>query len=371
MKKLLQKLIQSDTTAEKGESAAAQIICDELRLSGIDCRIDRWEKNRANVTAQLKSGEQKGTILFACHLDVVPADESKWKYPPFSGQEKEGRIYGRGAADMKGGIAAAVTAIAEVVNSGAELNGDIILFCGAGEETDSCGAARFMKHHRYKLPNLKGVVIPEPTDFGVVTTHRGIFWLQITAYGKAAHSSQPQLGVNAIYSMQKVLAELEKYQIKVEPNELLGGCSMSVNTISGGKAMNIVPDKCDIQIDIRTLPGQDTGRIISDLKEIFAELKRENPDFEADVSIVREVGALQTDSNSCFVRDFCSIVGVRETKAVGFTTDGSHLAALGVPVVIFGPGKPELCHKPNEYIDIADLEKAVEYYKNIILKYLT
>jgi len=146
---------------------------------------------------------------------------------------------------------------------------------------------------------------------------------------------------------------------------------MSVNTISGGKAMNVVPDKCSIGIDIRTLPGQNHQDIIDDFQEIFAKLKTKNSQFEASVSIVRSVRALETDSDCEFVRSFCSVVGIDETRAVGFTTDGPHLAALGAPVVIFGPGRPELCHKPDEYIDIADVEKAVEHYKNIILKFLS
>jgi succinyl-diaminopimelate desuccinylase len=145
---------------------------------------------------------------------------------------------------------------------------------------------------------------------------------------------------------------------------------MSVNTIAGGKEINVVPGQCCVGIDIRTLPGQNHQEIISDFGKIFAKLKQKNPWFEASVSIVREVGALETDLSCDFVKDFCSAVGASETKAVGFATDGPYFASLGAPVVIFGPGKPQLAHKPDEYIDIADVGKAVEHYKNIILKFL-
>jgi succinyl-diaminopimelate desuccinylase len=215
------------------------------------------------------------------------------------------------------------------------------------------------------------VVLPEPTDFEVVTAHRGMLWLKVKTGGKAAHGSTPELGINAIASMKTFLNELDNYKIRVEPHKLLGGCSMSVNTIAGGKAVNVVPDKCEIGIDIRTLPGQNCQEIISDFEKIFAKLKQGNSQFEASVSLVREVGALETDSNCDFVKDFCSAIGRTETKAVGFTTDGPHFAPLGVPVVIFGPGKPDICHKPDEYIEISDVEKAVEYYKDIILKFLS
>jgi succinyl-diaminopimelate desuccinylase len=377
MKELLRKLIRAETTAEKGELAAAEIISDELGRSWIDCRIDSWGLNRANLTAKIKSNSagrltagQKGGLLFVCHLDVVAAGQGGWRYPAFAGVESEGKIYGRGSVDMKGGIAAAVTAIRQVVDSGVELEGDIIFFAAAGEETDSCGARRFIGSFNNKLPKIAGVVIPEPTDFAVVTAHRGMLWLEVKTFGKAAHSSTPELGVNAITLMKILLGELDNYKIRFQPHKLLGGCSMSVNTITGGKEINVVPDKCGIGIDIRTLPGQNHNEIISDFERIFAKIKQKSPQFEASVSVIREVGVLETDSNCDFVRNFCSVVGAGETKAVGFTTDGPYFASLGAPVVIFGPGKPQLAHKPDEYIDIADVEKAVEYYKNIILKFL-
>jgi succinyl-diaminopimelate desuccinylase len=276
---------------------------------------------------------------------------------------------------MKGGTAAAVTAIRQIVDSGVKLQGDIIFTAVAGEETDSAGARRFV-NDKSRLPELApkglaGVVIPEPTDFEVVTAHRGMLWLEVTTKGKAAHSSAPQLGVNAIGSMRLILNELESYEIKAKPHKLLGTCSMSINTIAGGKAMNVVPDKCSIGIDIRTLPGQDHQAIVADLEEICGKLKTENKQFEAAVSIHRQMQSMETDCSCDFVQDFCSVVETDKTKAVGYTTDGPYFALLGSPVVIFGPGQPHLCHKPDEYIDVADLEKGVEHYKNIILKFLT
>ncbi|MHC4283174.1 MAG: M20 family metallopeptidase [Planctomycetota bacterium] len=322
------------------------------------------------MTAHVKSTGHKGALLFACHLDVVPPGQASWKHPPFDAVESDGKIYGRGSTDMKGGIAAIVTAIGDIANAGTKLQGDIILFGAAGEETDSCGAKRFVRN-RGQLPEIAGVVLPEPTDFEIITSHRGMFWLKVQTFGKTAHSSTPQLGVNAISSMTSVLNELENFKIRFEPHDLLGDCSMSINTIAGGQALNVVPDKCEIEIDIRTVPRQNHQDIIDDLQNIFAKLKQKNPQFEAEVSVVRQVGALETDIQCDFVRDFCSVTNINKTTAVGFTTDGPHFASLGLPVVIFGPGKPHLAHKPDEYIDISDLKKGVEHYKNIILKFLT
>jgi len=370
MKELLRKLVQARTTPEGGELAAAEVIADELGRSGINARIDSWDQTRANVIAQVKSTGRKASLLFACHLDVVGPGEADWKYPPFGGVESEGRIYGRGSADMKGGIAAIVTAIKKIVEAGTRLEGDIIFLAAAGEETDSCGAKRFTDDCGW-LPRLAGVILPEPTDFEIVTAHRGMLWLEVATKGKAAHSSTPQLGINAISSMRAVLDELENYKIPFKPHSDLGGCSMSINTITGGKALNVVPDKCTLGIDIRTVPSQNHQEIISDFEKILGKLKLRNPQFDAKVSVIRGVESLETDNDCNFVKDFCAAVGTTKTKAVGFTTDGPCFASLGAPVVIFGPGKPEVCHKPDEYIEISDVGKAVEYYKKIILKFLS
>jgi len=366
----LKRLVRAETTAETGELAAAEIVADELAESGIDSAIETWEHNRANLVAHIRSDGKKKGLLFACHLDVVPPGRQKWDKPPFSGTETAGRIYGRGACDMKGAIAAVVTALRQVVESSPKLAGDIVLLCAAGEETDSCGAKRFVAGYKGRLGSLAGVVICEPTDFEVVTTHRGLLWLEIVTKGKAVHGSTPQEGVNAISSMNTLLNALAQYDIGSTEHKLLGPASLSVNKIEGGQAINIVPDSCRVAIDIRTVPGQDHQTIIEDFKDIFARCKQRDPKFEAELSVVRDVGALETDSECDFVRDFCSAVGAEKTAPAVFCTDGPHLVPLGGPVVIFGPGNGRLCHKVNEYIELSDVQKAVEYYKGVIYKVL-
>lgn len=369
MKELLKKLIQAESTQEKGELAAAEVISTEFDKSSIESRIDTWGNNRANVVTHIKSAKNGPALLFACHLDVVGPGETPWKFPVFDAVESNGRIYGRGATDMKGGTASIITAIRRIVDSGLQLQGDLIFTAVAGEETDSCGAKKFVANHE-NLPELAGVVIPEPTDFSIITSHRGMFWIEIVTRGKTAHSSTPEQGINAILSMNLVLNELRNYQIPVEPHPVLGRCSMSINTVTGGKAMNVVPDKCSIGIDIRTLPGQNENDVISDIKKIFSKLKSENQDFDAEVMKKRSIESLETDNNCDFVRKFCSAVDIDKIESVGYTTDGPVFKSLGAPIVIFGPGKPHLCHKPDEYIEVTDIEKAVEYYTNIISRLL-
>ncbi len=200
---MLKQLINAESTLEKGELSSAEVLSDEFAKSGIDCRIDTWDQTRANITAQVNSVGSKGSLLFACHLDVVGPGEAKWERPAFEAIESGGKIYGRGSVDMKGGIAAAASAIRQVVDSGTKLQGDIIFTAVAGEETDSCGAKRFINDHD-RLPDFAGVVIPEPTDFSIVTAHRGMLWLEITTKGIKLNVSVRVFDVGGKFTREKL-----------------------------------------------------------------------------------------------------------------------------------------------------------------------
>ena len=156
MKELLKKLIQAEPTGDKGELAAAEVLAEYLSGHDIDCRIDKWSGSRANLIANVKSNGKRDALLFGAHLDVVPAGEGEWKLPPFAAAEADGRIYGRGAADMKGPLASLAGAMVEVIEDGAELKGDLVLAATAGEETDSCGTKRFVEKDSADLPRLAG-----------------------------------------------------------------------------------------------------------------------------------------------------------------------------------------------------------------------
>jgi len=363
MKELLKKLIRAKSTSQTGEIKCAKVLADYFRTAGLKPKIEVWDEKRANIVVRLKSTGKKGGLLFVSHLDVVPAETESL----FNPIERSGKIFGRGACDMKGGIVSAAMAMAQIVRSKIKLKGDIIFSATAGEETDSAGIKNFMKS--FKDKNLCGIIVPEPTDFDLVTAHRGLLWLEITTKGKSAHSSMPQLGINAIDSMRMFLNKLSNFKIKGS-NKLLGKASLSVNKIIGGTASNIVPDLCSVQIDIRTIPGQSPKQIVGDINKILRRLSKQNPQFQAKLKVLRDSGSLQTNEKSEFIKQLKHLLKT-EPKPVPFTTDAPYLAALKTPIVIFGPGKPQLCHKPNEYIEIKDMKKAVELYKRIILHFLT
>ncbi len=369
---LLKNLISTAPTCENGEFGAAETLRHFFEAAGIGADLDVWDHNRANLTAILGPNTPDAvTLLFGVHLDVVPASPAHWQSNPFAAVEQDGRITGRGACDMMGGMCAAAAALADIAQSGKPLKGRIMFAATAGEETDSCGVARFIEKVKPFVSNPVGIVIPEPTGLQILRAHRGILWLKIVTHGKTAHGSMPQLGINAIEKANALLNRLKHYSIAPYRHKLLGGCSMSINRISGGSATNIVPESCAVEVDIRTLPGQHPEGIIANLQAVCDELHKNDADFKADISIIRSVDALETDARDPFVETVCRVTGIADTKAAGFTTDGPYFQKLNAPVIIFGPGDSAMCHKPNEFIDIADMQQAKAYYKALITELLT
>ncbi len=374
MLELLKKLIQSAPAAAKGELECAKVIERFLKEREIEAVLDCWGQQRANISFSIGPQDGAGgTLLFASHLDVVPPGDDKWRFEPFGAAVEDGKVFGRGSADMKAGLTACLTAMLDILEEDVELKGKVIFAATAGEETDSCGAKRYVEQmDAAERSRLVGVVIPEPTDFEIVTAHRGILWLELETAGKTAHGSMPDMGVNAVMKMVKVLAEVQKLKLRCEIHPVLGDCSMSVNQIEGGKATNVIPDSCRAKADIRTVPGQNKEVIVKEFEDLFAKLQQEDEELKAKVSKVeRYVPSMITDENCSFVRDFCSAVDIDETIAVKYTTDGPIFSETGAPIIVFGPGSSGTCHKPDEFVEIADVEKGRDYYRRIIKQFMT
>ena len=364
MKELLKQLIQSAPTFDNGELKAAHVLTDYFERHNIPVELDTWDDNRANVIASIGDDTpETPTLLFGAHLDVVPATKAHWKTDPFNPVEQDGKIIGRGAVDMLGGLCAAAAAMVDL--SKQPLKGSVIFAATAGEETDSCGVQRFVEQSQSRIKNPIGVIIAEPTGMEILRAHRGILWLKVETIGKTAHGSMPHLGVNAVLKMNALLNRLEDWKIPHTPHPLLGGCSFSPNRITGGTATNIIPDSCGLEIDIRTLPGQDHSEIIENLEALCESIRQEDPDFSTQISIIRAVGGMETPEDAPFIKSVCKSTGIGETHTAGFTTDGPHFQKLNAPVIIFGPGDGTLCHKPDEYIEISLIEQAKQVYQTI------
>lgn len=369
MKTLLEQLVAAAPTLENGELQAANVLKYYFESFGLEVQVESWDINRANVVVRIKAeggAAKRPPLLVAAHLDVVPASAEMWSVPPFTLTQRENRLYGRGTTDMLGGVTAVSAALVEAAQHSQQLSGDIIFAVTAGEETDSCGTKRFVQQYRQWFADPIGTLIPEPTDMNILRAHRGILWLKIVAHGRTAHGSMPHLGINAILKINALLNRLNGFKIPHTPHPLLGGCSMSINRIAGGTGTNIVPEYCAVEIDIRTLPGQSTPEIIDRFNHLLDEMSREDAEFKAEVSVLRIAGAIETAEDNPFVKAVCRVVGTDRTGAVAFTTDGPYFAPFG-SVLIYGPGKPDLCHKPDEYVELDALQRAKETYRSIFL----
>jgi succinyl-diaminopimelate desuccinylase len=364
---LCQELIRIVSVNPPGdEIRIAEYVGGILSKAGLEVEIIRHSPARASLLAVLKSSRQIAPLLYSAHFDTVPLGVEKWSHEPFDAVISDGRIWGRGAADMKGGMAALIVAATELARSGLPLRGDLILALTAGEEVDSLGATAIAS--RSQLGPVQAVIIPEPSDNDIYIAEKGALWLELSTHGKTAHGAMPELGDNAVLMMVDLIRELQKLQIPFKEHPMLGGFSMSVNTIQGGMKTNVVPDNCVVTVDMRTVPGQRHEAIVEWVKGMIAELSRRNPSFRASVKVTNDRLPVETSPEEPAVRLFVDIVeellGDRPTpKGVRYYTDATALVpAFKAPMIICGPGDPKLAHQPNENIVIEKLVQAVKIY---------
>lgn len=372
---ILKDMVNFKTVNEPGdEKPLAEYIKKLLEEIGIEAEVDVLGNNRANVIGRIKGTGKRESLLFNGHLDTVPPGDIEWEHGPYSGDIADGKIYGRGTADMKGGLAAMIIAIKAIKNSGAELKGDFIYTATAGEETDSLGAVKFVKDGG--LNDVGAIIIGEPSSNGINIAEKGAFWVEVTTYGKTAHGAFPDKGINAVVHMNALLSELINYKFRYEKNETVGHPTMNISTINGGVKTNVVPDKCSITIDMRTVPGMDHNEIIKDFEKIIEKLSREIEGFKADIKVLNDRKAVETKGDHPFVKlaeNTYKEVFNKETKAQGvnFYTDASiFLPAKQIPCIFYGPGDSNMAHQPNEYITLKSLEDTIKYYIKLIENYL-
>ena len=337
-----------------GEQRMADFLAATAARAGLDIEFQKALPGRVNFLTRLRpSNKISKTILLAPHLDTVPA-ASEEQYLP----EKRGdRLFGRGACDTKGCVAAMLSALCTLAKSKQRPRQTEIIFAGLVDEENAQAGSRAL------AGKLKAdlAIVGEPTSLQVVTAHKGNIWLQLETRGRSAHGSRPELGDNAIHSMARIVDLLEtKYAAllrKRRRHPLLGHATINVGTICGGTQPNIVPDSCVITLDRRTLPGETDASV---KREIAAFLAREK--FQATFSTARLAPCLpmETDSNLPLVRQFLHSVGQRKPAGVNFFCDAAILAEGGIPSVVFGPGDIAQAHTIDEWISLRSLERARE-----------
>ena len=334
-----------------GEHCVADFLAATAAQAGLEIEFQNVLPGRRNLIARLRPKNKIAqTILLAPHLDTVGADETK-----FIPRRKNGRLYGRGACDTKGSVAAMLAAVCELAKSKSRPLTTEIIFAGLIDEEHAQAGSRALAASGLKADLA---IIGEPTNCSVVTAHKGSLWLNLETRGLAAHGATPHLGKNAVHEMACIVDVLETDYaawLKKRKHKLLGVGTVNVGKISGGTQPNIVPDACVIEIDRRTLPGETEKSVLAEIRALLAAKK-----LSAKFSSAKLLPALpmETDFKLPLVQKFLRSAGQTRPAGVDYFCDAAILSAAGIPSVVFGPGDIGQAHTADEWISLAQLERA-------------
>lgn len=354
-------------------------LASRLREAGLEVELQEVEGERCNVLARLRGEGAGPSLMLNGHLDTVPPSATM-EIAPYEPKVVGKWLYGRGAADMKGGLAAMAYAMIVLKRAAVSLEGDLIFAGVVGEESGSPGTEHLVKHG----PVAEMAIVGEPTGLAIVTAHKGVERLRIIVKGRAAHASCPERGVNAIVKGAKLVLAIEERlipRLRERQDELLGAPTLNIGTIrGGGERPNIVPASCEIKLDRRWLPGETIPAILAELQEIIDELEQEDPELEAELERDESQGIVRLPHEplNC-PRDHNLVRALKESlQQVGlspvitgasFWTDAALLSSLGrIPAVVFGPGDVAQAHSDCESIEIEELVTATKVYALTALK---
>jgi acetylornithine deacetylase len=360
---LLSRLVAFDTTSRLSNLPLVEFVSDYLDRRQVTVRrLPSPDGTKANlvVTAGPDASDGRGLTLSG-HMDVVPAEEPEWRSDPFTLTPADGTLIGRGSADMKGFLALAINRLAAL--EPARLRNPLALLLTYDEEVGTVGARRFAEAGAAAPELPTDVIIGEPTSLRAVRLHKGMLRLQLVFHGRAAHSGYPHLGRNAIEPAARAISALAELRATMELERPAHGehfpevpyAAINVGMVSGGSAVNVIPERCTVQLGIRLLPGMTADEVTGRVREAVAGALPGEP-FE--LTPMGESPAMILDEDSALHRELRDLLGQRSTESVAFATDGGWLQRAGYRCVVFGPGSIEVAHRPNEFVPIAELERA-------------
>ena len=369
---ILQELIRiKSVNGNEGEVAA--YLNQLLNQHGIQGEIISHTEGRDNLVATYHNGQ--GRVLgLSGHMDVVSAGgESNWTYPPFAAEIKGNRLYGRGATDMKSGLAAMVIAMIELKESGKPFNGTIKLLATVGEEVGELGSEQLTKAGY--VDDLDGLIIGEPTNYHLMYTHMGSINYTVVSHGKEAHSSMPQEGYNAINHLNEFITRANEQMDALAndfQNSALGKTIHNVTVINGGNQVNSIPSQAQLQGNIRSIPEFPNDQIIDLLQKIVDELN-EGTNYHLELTIDYNKIPVKANPDSSLIHHIqkqfkqpLPLVGAAATTDAAEFTKSAH----SFDFVVFGPGVVNLPHQIDEYVEIDNYLDMIDTYQAIILSYL-
>ena len=340
------ELVHLDTVNPPGrEAAAAALLAGRLEKAGFEVTFHEHAPGRPSVVARLAG--DGAALCMTGHLDTVPLGGAPWSVEPF-GELRDGRLYGRGSSDMKSGVAAIVVAAERVAALG---GGGLELVLCAAEETGCEGALHLASSGA--LGRAGAVLVAEPTGGVPHVAHKGVLWARATTEGKSAHGSSPQLGRNAIYPLAAAVAALAELDFEVEPHPILGEPTLNLGTFKGGSGINLVPDRAEAGIDIRTVPGMTSSDVLDRLRSLAGP--------EVTIEAILDLPPVATDPDDPFVRSAAEVAGSSGGGLAYFTDAAALTPAYGTPpTVIWGPGEAAQAHQTDEWASAEKIEAAAE-----------
>ena len=356
------------------EDEAAEVASAILSDLGAGPQTVRSDAGRPSVVGTVGSGTGP-CLAWNGHLDVVPAGSlDTWSQDPWAGEIVDGRLIGRGSADMKGPIAAALAAAAALRRTGIDLAGTLTFHLAADEELAGIHGTRVLWERGFL--DQDACIVGEPSELQIGLAERGGAWFTATAFGRAAHGSQPHRGVNAIISMSRFLLRLPEVLPDIE-HPLTGSPTVNAALISGGSAPNVVPDRCQVDIDRRISPGEtDPERVRAPFSTLVDDIRREHPEVEIDIELREWTDAAEASPDTTIAKLTRSAVGAEtgvDPDFVGFTgiTDARfYINQAAIPTVILGPGSLTVAHTANESIDVAELIAGARAYARIFAAFV-
>lgn len=346
------------------EGAVAEFIANYLKEKHIDAFVQQIDETHANIIAKLE-GKSSETVVWNGHLDTVPyGNTEEWNTDPSIPVEKNGRIYARGASDMKSGLAAMVYLLGEIGESGEKPEQTILFLGTCDEEKSGLGAEKILEEIGLSSGSL--LLIGEPTGCKLGVAQKGCIWAQLNISGKTSHGAYPEEGYNAVEYGMKIVCRIKKWVTEYE-HRVLGTATAQVTMIQGGIASNMTPDFAEILLDIRTVPGISAEDVEKKIKKICREeVEETNGEVKFEVRIKNARRAIEIAEEERWLKEFKAYLKQNgaETEEIGinYFTDASILTKKEseIPVLLFGPGEPRLAHKPNEFVELEKYEKYIE-----------
>jgi acetylornithine deacetylase len=337
---------------------------DFFRSLGVPYERQAVAPLRDNIVARFEPPAATATLILEAHQDTVPTDHMTIE--PFAARIADGRLYGRGACDIKGGLAAMLTAFARVVREKPRGAVRLLMACSVDEEHTFLGVQRLARADWRFHGGPVGAVVAEPTGLQIVNAHKGVVRWTLRTAGRSCHSSRPELGLNAIYRMARLLPLIEQYAAQLRAGRSdprLGPATLSVGRIEGGVSVNTVPDRCAIEIDRRLLPGEDPRAAPGQLAAYLRERAPADLPFELTEPWLH-CPALAAEGSADLVARLGqaveAVLGRHEVVTVPYGTDASTLAEAGIPSVVFGPGDIARAHTCDEWVPLDEVEQASE-----------